>query len=812
MTLPVNLKQYLMKLNVTRVFASILLPALFFIHNSATAQTGDCAEGETEIIIEISPDDWPGEISWDLTVGGELIAEGGSNSDTMCVVMDDEFPCFQFTIYDSYGDGLNDPGYYVVYLDGEVAGEGSGDYGYSDQITFECAPGTTCNDAVMLNQPSEEGDMIDQPGDNYWYQFTPESNGMYLFSSCESGCDTRLFIYEYCNMGNFDDLNNGTIYYDDDQGGCGDEAVLTVMLEADVTYWIRWASFDGCEGNWQWEHQYVGPPEGCTDPEACNYNPDAEVDNGTCIYPGDPACTGPDLIVLEDAIINSIYATDMDVDESDCYIEEGCLNGYGNREIVRFTTHIKNIGDLDYYIGSPNDNENNQFEWGDCHNHWHHNGYAKYDLFTLDGEYIPVGFKNGFCVMDLECSGGGTAQYGCSTMGISAGCGDIYGSGLSCQWIDVTGIDDGTYFLLVRANWEFIPDALGREETDYNNNFAAVCVNFDRSLGYLVVDTYNDCEPFYDCEGTLYGQSVADCNGDCNGTALVGDLDNNGAQEYTDAVSYVEGILGGDLAAASCTDIDQDANITVTDAALMSRCQFWNDAHEHPDSSGVHDKCDFPVTEIINMYDTVHFKIGDIDWDQGFLDIHVMNPNNRVVGFEIDLSGIEISQAISLADVVSYPIEPAHMPGGSKVIGLSFGGESMMKFYEWTPLLRLYWIDVEDEVCIVDVVDVINDDYHNTLVNVVDACVTRVHDEDFATEQVIVMPNPLTSSSTITFPNPTREMMLLHIIDSQGKLVRTEQTKGNTHIIEKASLSTGTYFFRLTGNQSTPLIGRFDIK
>ena len=26
------------------------------------------------------------------------------------------------------------------------------------------------------------------------------------------------------------------------------------------------------------------------DPEACNYNPMAEEDNGSCIYPGDPAC------------------------------------------------------------------------------------------------------------------------------------------------------------------------------------------------------------------------------------------------------------------------------------------------------------------------------------------------------------------------------------------------------------------------------------------------------------------------------------------------------------------------------------------
>ena len=757
-----------MSLNCTRVLALFMMPALFLISSTAVAQT-DCEDGETEIYIEISPDQWENEISWTLMVGGELISEGGSNSEILCVELDDEFPCFEFTIYDSYGDGLNEPGYYAVHMDGVNVGGGSGDYGYSDQVTFDCAPGTTCNDAIVLDQPSEEGDMIDQPLANYWYQFTPEANGMYLFSSCETGCDTRLYIYEYCSMVNFDETNAGTIYYDDDQGGCGDEATLTVLLEGGVSYWIRWAAFEGCEENWQWEHAYIGPPEGCTDPEACNYNPDAEVDNGSCIYPGDPDCTGPDLIVVEDAIVNSIYATDMEVSESDCYITEGCLNGYGDREIVRFTTHIKNIGDLDYYIGSPNDNANNQFEWGDCHNHWHHNGYAKYDLFTLDGQYIPIGFKNGFCVMDLECSGGGSAQYGCSTMGISAGCGDIYSSGLSCQWIDVTGVEDGTYFLLVRANWEFIPDALGRDETDYSNNYAAVCVNFDRSMGYLVVDTYEDCEPFFDCEGTLYGQAVADCNGDCNGTALVGDLDYNGAQEYTDAVAYVEGILGSDIEAASCTDIDQDENITVTDAALMSRCQFWNVSHEHPDSSGVHDKCDFPVTEIINYYDTVHFKIGDINWDQGYVDVHVLNPNNRIVGYEIDFSGIEISQAISLADVVNYPIEPSHMPGGSKVIGLSYEGESMMKFYDWTPLLRLYWINAGEEICIADVVDVVNDDYHNTLIDVVDACVSEVHSDDLLDDQVVVMPNPFTQTSTLSFPNPTREAMTLQIIDTHGE-------------------------------------------
>ena len=101
-----------------------------------------------------------------------------------------------------------------------------------------------------------------------------------------------------------------------------------------------------------WTLAYGGPAEGCTDETACNYNPAAEVDNGGCIYPGDPLCTGPDLMVVESAIENSLQAETMMVDENNCYIVEGCLNGYGERELVRFTTHIKNIGDIDYYIGT----------------------------------------------------------------------------------------------------------------------------------------------------------------------------------------------------------------------------------------------------------------------------------------------------------------------------------------------------------------------------------------------------------------------------------------------------------------------------
>ncbi|MDA0939366.1 MAG: lysyl oxidase family protein [Bacteroidetes bacterium] len=781
---------------------------------SGKSAWSQCGDGESTLVVELLTDGYPGETSWEVIMDGEVVMSGGPYSesgalflDTLCFASAEE-PCIQFEIFDSFGDGIccgYGDGYYNVTLDGQFMANG-GDFGNAGGAIFACAPGETCNDAIPLT--SADYGMVDSPSDSFWYTFTPEANGMYTFSSCGNECDTRLYIYDYCQMGNFDDTNEGTIYYDDNQGGCGEEAQLTVLLEGGVTYWIRWASFDGqCTETWAWEFGFAGPPTGCTDSEACNYNPMAEVDNGSCVYPGDPDCTGPDLVVVEEAIINSLSTEVMQVNETDCYIEEGCLNGYGARELVRFTTHIQNIGDLDYYIGVPGQSGNNQFEWGDCHNHWHHKGYAKYDLFTLDGGIIPIGFKNGFCVMDLECSGGGTGQYGCGNMGISAGCGDIYGAGLSCQWIDVTDVEDGTYYLIVRANYDFIPDALGRAENSYDNNHAAVCVNLDRSSGSLAVETVDGCEPFYDCNGVLFGIGETDCNGECGGTALVGDLDNNDAQEYADAVAYVEGILGNDLAPTSCTDIDQDGQITVSDAALMSQCQWYNVAHEHPDSSGFHDKCNLPVQEIINIYDTVHFMVADVNWSMNFFDVHVLNPNNRIVGYELDFSGVSISDAVSLADPIGYDIVPSFVPGGNKVIGLSYDGASFHKNLEYVPFLRVYWSEATSEVCVAEVIDVVNDDFENTLHTVVDGCVSDIITME-AVQAIQVMPNPMGDFSTVTFPLGTWDM---EVMDIQGRVVLNRQVSGRSTTLSREVLGAGSYVLRLNNDAATAVI-RFEVR
>ena len=201
-----------------------------------------------------------------------------------------------------------------------------------------------------------------------------------------------------------------------------------------------------------------------------------------CQWTPDQVFAQPDLIVVESALVNSLSAQTLNNNDN-CYVDEGCVSGLGLRQILRFTTHIKNIGNQDFYVGQPPANPqdaNEVWEWDACHGHWHYEGYAEYLLFDENDNQIPIGFKNGFCLIDVECSGGGTFTYTCNNQGIAAGCGDIYGSGLDCQWIDVTDVDPGLYKMIIRVNWDGDPDALGNFESSYDNNTGAVCFELNK--------------------------------------------------------------------------------------------------------------------------------------------------------------------------------------------------------------------------------------------------------------------------------------------------------------------------------------------
>jgi hypothetical protein len=134
-----------------------------------------------------------------------------------------------------------------------------------------------------------------------------------------------------------------------------------------------------------------------------------------------------------------------------CALVESCVGAPGWRRLLTFDAHDHNqggkplhIGPIDYSLNGLFSEliDHNVYEVSFCHNHYH---FAHYGDFTFGTGANEVS-KQGFC---LESTGRLSNNelsplehpYSCSNQGVAAGWADLYAAGLSCQWVDVTGVD-----------------------------------------------------------------------------------------------------------------------------------------------------------------------------------------------------------------------------------------------------------------------------------------------------------------------------------------------------------------------------------
>jgi hypothetical protein len=774
-----------------------------------------CPGDQLSMVVTIRTDNYGYEIGWDVTGASGTVyhnvpyntyANQTLYQTQVCLPADD---CITFRIRDSYGDGIFVPGFYVVTVNGDTIASGR-NYGRGEVTNFNCQPGQACNTALS----AEAGNTYQADFDDTWYEFMPDSTGIYRISTCDSNtCNTKIWIYNSCTGVFLTEDNQGTIFYDDDESDCAPQALIVGHFTAGQTYYIRIGdSADDCADPIIWSLHYDGPVSGCTDPMSCTYNPLATIDDGSCIPQGDPDCPpGPDLNMREDILRSSIFLTTINSTDP-CLIQEGCLRGFGQRDIIRFTTRIENIGAKDYYIGVPS-LSNSQFTWDNCHNHFHYAGYAEYLLFQEDGTVTPAGFKNGFCVLDLGCTTG-TPQYGCGNMGISVGCHDTYSSGLPCQWIDVTDVPDGRYIFVTRVNWGNAPDALGQVESDTLNNWAQVCIVLSRASGQLIMTLDDNCPIYTDCAGAPYGSAQPDCNGDCGGTALRGDLDENGLQEMHDAQTYVSLILGNDISATPCNDLNADGNITVYDAALLSSCLNYGNAHPHV-GQGLHDHCTFPGGAD-NILDTVALSIIAANFEEQYIDIGIRNPVSYVTAYQFQMSGLRIMQVENLVDPEVYPIMPRNNILEGMVIGISYQDSAIIKLSDVQPLCRIHYTSIDTGlVCIDRIVDVVDRNGHRVMTQIEDGCIEYTVSstaEPLSAMSVTVQPNPFDRSALLRFANAEGKPYQLELTDTHGRTVRTYTgiTTGEQRI-ERGDLPGGVYFYRLSGERGQA-VGRLVVR
>lgn len=782
------------------MYQRILLLSLCLFTFALQAQ--DCAEGETAVILHVLTDQYANETSWTLTgANGTVYLQNADlvndslYTDTVCVPAG---MCLTFEINDTYGDGICcgfGEGYYELLLDGAPAAAG-GDFGSFATHDINCPPGTNCNSAL----PVEADEVIaDVTFNSVWYTFTTDESGMYTVSTCDEMnlCNTTLWVYDYCNGLQFDNSNIAAYAFNDDF--CGNLAEVSMALGAGETYYIRVGSAsEDCDGQEiSWSIEYSGPISGCTDETACNFNPLATVDSGECYYPGDPECpAGPDLLMREDVFLSSLYIDYLDNSDG-CLIEEACLSGYGMRELLRFDTHIDNIGESDYFIGVPEEG-NEQFEYDACHNHWHYEGYANYLVFDAEGNSLPQGFKNGFCVLDLVCDWG-TAQYGCGNMGISAGCGDIYGAGLECQWFDITDLPAGDYTFATVVNWDYDPDALGQYEMSYDNNWAQACIRLTRAeiTGAASIEILADCEPYVDCAGTPFGNASPDCAGECNGSALTADIDGNGERNSDDVNMYLTESFA-DAAGTPCNDLNADGAVSVTDLILGMECAVHQ--NDPPTAGHNHNPCEFPFS-IFNPQHVTLLGVGELNQDEGWFEVTIQNPFNKIAGFEFSIEGATITGLEQMLPDWNHDL---HFQN-NEIIGFSWNEEMLLKEQNLRTLARVYYSELTgDEICIGEITAVVNDAHEETA-TVATTCAAVISSVDAPLQNdyhAVAFPNPTSCDFTILYDYAAGQSVNISLTDMTGREVfRRDDYFRNRIELRDLPLTGGVYVYRVEGKK-----------
>ena len=199
--------------------------------------------------------------------------------------------------------------------------------------------------------------------------------------------------------------------------------------------------------------------------------PDAPAESGGPLT-GPLGCNAPDLTLLDTDL--DIYTQLIFVAPDECSLYEGCVDGSGWREVLRFDTKVANQGARDMVLGVPA-NHPDLFTFSPCHAHHHFDNYAAYAL--LDGDQVvAAGHKQAFCLVDWESwawpeLGDEDRVYSCFNQGLTVGWSDTYEEQLDCQWIDITDVEPGAYTLRMEVN---LPPAGKAHSTlverSYDNN------------------------------------------------------------------------------------------------------------------------------------------------------------------------------------------------------------------------------------------------------------------------------------------------------------------------------------------------------
>ena len=168
------------------------------------------------------------------------------------------------------------------------------DEGYITCSNGDCANSedecNTCENPNIINEGINMS-----TGHDEFFLVTLEESGFLTVSTAGAGIDTKFFIYAQCDDVDIDNFPYGDyIGYNDDWGSsefgeCPDctywaESYIYVGVPAGDYIIVSSDQYNQSNTPFEWLLSFEEGVEGCTNPFAENYNPDANIDDGSCQF------------------------------------------------------------------------------------------------------------------------------------------------------------------------------------------------------------------------------------------------------------------------------------------------------------------------------------------------------------------------------------------------------------------------------------------------------------------------------------------------------------------------------------------------